>query len=118
MLASALVPIGKNQVRRAAALEGETEEDDVHKNTDIDVKSKAEAVKAKAAEVAEKMPDQVKDAVKAKAAEVADKMPDQVKDAADKVTTEAKKRPVLVMVAAGVILALVARRLMRRGKTK
>ncbi|WP_214319816.1 hypothetical protein [Nonomuraea sediminis] len=71
--------------------------------------------------MAKKTDTQVKgkaDVVKAKAAEVADKMPDQVKDAADKVTTEARKRPVLLIVGVGIVLALIARRLMKRGKTK
>lgn len=58
------------------------------------------------------------DVVKAKAAEVADMMPDQVKDAADKVTTEARKRPVLLIVGVAIVLALIARRLMKRAKTK
>ncbi|MFG1956641.1 DUF3618 domain-containing protein [Nonomuraea sp. NPDC049028] len=85
----------------------------------------AEVAKDKAAAVAELAKDKavvVADVAKDKAAEVADKVrdvtPDQVKDAADKVTTEARKRPVLVIAAAGALVALVLRRIMRRNRSK
>ncbi|MFG1684228.1 DUF3618 domain-containing protein [Nonomuraea sp. NPDC049269] len=96
----------------------------------------AEAAKGKAAEVAEVAKDRavemaelakdkaavVADVAKDKAAEVADKVrdvtPDQVKDAADKVATEARKRPVLAIAAAAGIVALLLRRIMRRGRAK
>ncbi|MET9338142.1 hypothetical protein [Nonomuraea sp. NPDC003804] len=47
---------------------------------------------------------------------VTDRMPDPVRDAADKVGAQARRRPGLAAVAAGVVALLVARRLMRRGK--
>ncbi|MCA2220615.1 DUF3618 domain-containing protein [Nonomuraea aurantiaca] len=85
----------------------------------------AEVAKDKAAVVAEVAKDKaavVADVAKDKAAEVADKVrdvtPDQVKEAADKVTTEARKRPVLAIAAAGALVALVLRRIMRRNKSK
>ncbi|MEV0596260.1 DUF3618 domain-containing protein [Nonomuraea cavernae] len=59
---------------------------------------------------------------KEKAAEVAGKVreatPDQVKDAADKVTAEARKRPALAIAAAGVVVALLLRRMTRRKRRK
>ncbi|NUR86006.1 MAG: DUF3618 domain-containing protein [Nonomuraea sp.] len=55
---------------------------------------------------------------KGKASEVADKVreatPDQVKDAA----TEARKRPVLLLAAAGAVIALVVRRIRKRNRAK
>ncbi|GGO76624.1 DUF3618 domain-containing protein [Nonomuraea cavernae] len=59
---------------------------------------------------------------KEKAAEVAGKVrevtPDQVKDAADKVTAEARRRPALAIAAAGVVVALLLRRMTRRTRRK
>ncbi|MEV0346104.1 DUF3618 domain-containing protein [Nonomuraea sp. NPDC050680] len=85
----------------------------------------AEVAKDKAVVVAELAKDkavEVADVAKDKAAEVADKVrdvtPDQVKGAADKVTTEARKRPVLAIVAAGALVALVLRRIVRRNRSK
>ncbi|WP_433517765.1 DUF3618 domain-containing protein [Nonomuraea sp. CA-143628] len=85
----------------------------------------AGVAKDKAAAVAELAKDKavvVADVAKDKAAEAAHKVrdvtPDQVKDAADKVTTEARKRPVLVIAAAGALVALVLRRIMRRNRSK
>ncbi|WP_113701093.1 DUF3618 domain-containing protein [Nonomuraea lactucae] len=81
----------------------------------------AEVAKGKAAEAAEVAKGKATEAAevaKGKAAEVADKVreatPDQVKDAADKVTTEARKRPVLLIAAAGTIAVFVLRRMARR----
>ncbi|HUR06627.1 MAG TPA: DUF3618 domain-containing protein [Nonomuraea sp.] len=96
----------------------------------------AEAAKGKAAEVAEVAKDRavevaelakekvvvVADVAKDKATEVAGKVrdvtPDQVKDAADKVATEARKRPVLAIAAAAGIVVLLLRRIMRRNRAK
>ncbi|MBT2230566.1 DUF3618 domain-containing protein [Nonomuraea sp. NEAU-A123] len=85
----------------------------------------AEVAKDKAAVVADVAKDKaavVVDVAKDKATEVADKVrevtPDQVKDAADKVATEARKRPVLAMAAAAGIVALLLRRIMRRNRAK
>ncbi|WP_431900465.1 hypothetical protein [Nonomuraea sp. bgisy101] len=55
-------------------------------------------------------------AAKDKVAAVADKVPDQVRDAAGKVSAEAKRRPRLMIAAAGALALLVARRLLRRGR--
>ncbi|MFI6322678.1 DUF3618 domain-containing protein [Nonomuraea sp. NPDC050556] len=68
----------------------------------------ADIAKDKAVVAADKAKEVAKDAM--------DKMPDQVKDAADTVTQEAKKRPILVIAAVGTILALIIRRMMKRGK--
>ncbi|MEU4230492.1 DUF3618 domain-containing protein [Nonomuraea sp. NPDC026600] len=84
----------------------------------------AELAKDKAAVVADAAKDKAAvavDVAKDKAAEVADKVrdvtPDQVKDAADKVATEARKRPVLAIAAAGIVVLLL-RRIMRRNRAK
>ncbi|GAA2361573.1 DUF3618 domain-containing protein [Nonomuraea africana] len=65
-------------------------------------------VKGRATEVA--------GAAKDKVAAVAEKMPDQVKEAADKVGAEAKRRPALMIAAAGAVALLVIRRMMRRSR--
>ncbi|MFD1545706.1 DUF3618 domain-containing protein [Nonomuraea guangzhouensis] len=85
----------------------------------------AELAKDKAAVVADVAKDKaavVADVAKDKATEVAEKVrdvtPDQVKDAADKVATEARKRPVLAIAAAAGIVALLLRRIMRRNRAK
>jgi hypothetical protein len=85
----------------------------------------AELARDKAAVVADVAKDKatvVADVAKDKATEVADKVrdvtPDQVKDAADKVATEARKRPVLAIAAAAGIVALLLRRIMRRNRAK
>ncbi|GAA2770318.1 DUF3618 domain-containing protein [Nonomuraea dietziae] len=53
---------------------------------------------------------------KDKVVAVADKMPDQVKDAADKVGAEARRRPALMIAAAGAVALFVIRRMMQRNR--
>ncbi|MEU6998488.1 hypothetical protein [Nonomuraea sp. NPDC046570] len=81
----------------------------------------AEVAKHRASETAAAARNKAGDVVtvaKDKAGEMADKVrdatPDQVKDAADQVAGEAKKRPMLAIAAAGAVVLLIARRLMRR----
>ncbi|MEU7900118.1 YtxH domain-containing protein [Nonomuraea sp. NPDC049152] len=65
-------------------------------------------VKGRASEVA--------GVAKDKVTAVTDKVPDQVKDAADKVGAEVRRRPKLLLAAAGALAVLIARRMMQRGK--
>lgn len=85
----------------------------------MDVKGRASG----AADAAKDKAGAMADAAKDKAAVVADTakdkaavMAESAKDAADTVTTEAKKRPVLLLAAAGAVLALIIRRMIKRGK--
>lgn len=55
-------------------------------------------------------------AAKDKVVAVADKMPVQVKDAADKVGAEARRRPALMIAAAGAVALFVIRRMMKRNR--
>jgi hypothetical protein len=116
------------------------EEDDVRKNIKdtrkelgdtvaaladkADVKARANATVVAAKEKAAEVAGMATHAAKDKAAEVAgmakhkvsDVTPDQVKDVAGKVT--ARKRPVLLMAAIGVVVGIVVRRMLRRTRTR
>ncbi|MEV0383677.1 DUF3618 domain-containing protein [Nonomuraea sp. NPDC050643] len=123
--------------------EDDEEEDDVRKDIQetrrelgetvsaladkADVKARAghaaEMAKDKAAHAAEMAKDKAADAaeiVKDKASEVAGRVregtPDQVKDAAKDAAAEARKRPVLLIAAAGALTMFVLRRMMKRRK--
>ncbi|MDF2712125.1 MAG: hypothetical protein K0R62_7777 [Nonomuraea muscovyensis] len=123
----------RNRIQETREDMGDTVAALAHK---ADVKARAseaaETVKGRAAEVAGTVKGrtaevagtvkgrtaEVAGTAKGRASEVAGKVreatPEQVKDAADKVTAEARKRPVLLLAAAGAIGVLVFRRIRAR----
>lgn len=95
---------------------------EVAKDRAVEVAGLAKDKAAVVADVAKDKAAVVADVAKEKATEVVDKVrdvtPDQVKDAADKVATEARKRPALAIAAAAGIVVLLLRRIMRRNRAK
>ncbi|MFI6789266.1 DUF3618 domain-containing protein [Nonomuraea sp. NPDC050383] len=76
----------------------------------------AGTVTAKAGEVAGTVTGKAGEVAGTVTTKVREVTPDQVKEAADKVTTQARRRPALLVVAAGAIAVFVLRRVMRRDR--
>ncbi|MET7465123.1 DUF3618 domain-containing protein [Nonomuraea sp. NPDC005501] len=76
----------------------------------------AGTVTAKAGEVAGTVTGKAGEVAGTVTTKVREVTPDQVKDAADKVTAQARRRPALLVVAAGAIAVFVLRRVMRRDR--